>query len=476
MSSRIYVVGDTLLDRDVIGTSQRDCPDSTGPVVDVSQVVEGPGGAGLAAMLAAHFGAEVTLCTGMALDWSAQRIDEILRGCGVALIALPLTGATPVKTRIRVAGQTVSRIDTGDGHTDVDDDSLAVDAFLDADAVLVSDYGRSLAATSCVRAALRRCVEAKIPVVWDPHPLGARPVPGTTLMTPNQAEARRLGFDDRLRRGESPMAWGCHAIAVTAGHEGVMLYRDGQESMQVSVPADSTSLDATVDVCGAGDALSAAATIGLARGDPTVEAVRNAVSRATAILTSGCRLISSRSLPTSKLDRHLFGRAPQTLVRPRARHGIVVATGGCFDVLHPGHLSLLNRARALGDSLIVCLNSDNSVMRAKGPGRPVVPATARAAVLAALACVDEVIVFDEDTPERAIATIRPDIWVKGGDYSTNDLAEVSTVRANGGQVVVLPIVPGYSTTAVVESALRRSHLSGREKETSCLNRPVLERS
>jgi D-beta-D-heptose 7-phosphate kinase / D-beta-D-heptose 1-phosphate adenosyltransferase len=136
----------------------------------------------------------------------------------------------------------------------------------------------------------------------------------------------------------------------------------------------------------------------------------------------------------------------------RARGGTVVATGGCFDLLHPGHVHTLQAARALGDCLVVCLNSDASVARLKGPGRPVVGEADRAAVLAALGCVDAVAVFDQDTPVELLRRLRPDVWVKGGDYAATELPEAKVLASWGGRAVILPFVEGRSTTRLIEEA------------------------
>jgi rfaE bifunctional protein nucleotidyltransferase chain/domain len=138
--------------------------------------------------------------------------------------------------------------------------------------------------------------------------------------------------------------------------------------------------------------------------------------------------------------------------RVRARGGTVVATGGCFDLLHPGHIQTLHSARALGDCLVVCLNSDRSVRRLKGPTRPIVPSEDRAAVLSALGCVDAVVIFDEDTPAAVLRELRPHVWVKGGDYAVVDLPEAEVLAAWGGRAVVLPFVEGRSTTRLIQEA------------------------
>jgi rfaE bifunctional protein nucleotidyltransferase chain/domain len=154
----------------------------------------------------------------------------------------------------------------------------------------------------------------------------------------------------------------------------------------------------------------------------------------------------------------------EVVSRLRRRGDRLVATGGCFDLLHSGHLSLLQQARALGDALLVCVNSDESVRRRKGPGRPIVPAADRIALLEALEPVDAVIMFDEDTPATLLETVRPDVWVKGGDYTIDDLPETPVVQRYGGRVVIMPLLAGYSTSRLVTAARTAAQPRRRTKE------------
>ncbi|MEU0457773.1 D-glycero-beta-D-manno-heptose 1-phosphate adenylyltransferase, partial [Streptomyces sp. NPDC006129] len=183
----------------------------------------------------------------------------------------------------------------------------------------------------------------------------------------------------------------------------------------------------------------------------STEAVEGAVAAATGFVAAGgaAALPSADTLPVLPPDED----DPNALAaRVRAAHGTVVAAGGCFDLLHAGHVGLLQAARRLGDCLVVCVNSDASVRRRKGGGRPVNPLTDRLRVLRALACVDAVAVFDEDTPERLLAFLRPDVWVKGGDYAAADLPEAALLQEWGGQAVLLPYLDGRSSTALLERA------------------------
>jgi rfaE bifunctional protein nucleotidyltransferase chain/domain len=202
------------------------------------------------------------------------------------------------------------------------------------------------------------------------------------------------------------------------------------------------------DCCGAGDRLASAAAELLADGAPLADAVSGAVAAAGRFVAAGAAAAVCGDAPAPAPSA--AGDDPLLLVeRVRARGGTVVATGGCFDLLHTGHVNLLAQARRLGDCLVVCLNDDASVARLKGPERPVVPAADRAAVLASLASVDGVVLFGEDTPEEALRALRPDVWVKGGDYRVADMPEAKLVETWGGRTVLLPYVEGRSTTRMI---------------------------
>jgi rfaE bifunctional protein nucleotidyltransferase chain/domain len=238
--------------------------------------------------------------------------------------------------------------------------------------------------------------------------------------------------------------WQAHAVSVTLGPAGALLtYGDG---VPLVIPAERVY---SGDTCGAGDRFAASAVAALAGGAVVSDAVEQAVREATVFVAAGGAAavpVPTRAAPP----------VPEDVVqRVRAAGGTVVATGGCFDLLHAGHVALLRAARALGDCLVVCLNSDESVRRLKGEGRPLVTALDRARVLAALECVDAVEVFSEDTPEQVLRRLRPDVWAKGGDYSEVPLPEEDVVTRAGGRVVILPYVEGRSTTRLIEEAASR---------------------
>jgi len=435
----VVVVGDVLLDVDVVGSAERLCPDAPVPVVsDVDRRVR-PGGAGLAALLAARAGEDVVLLTGLARDPAGAELRRLLAD-RVELVELPFRGSTVRKTRVRAAGQSLVRIDEGDGS--VPDEPIggsALAALRSADAVLVADYGNGTTDNGSLRSALSG-LPAEVPLVWDPHPKGARPLARADLAVPNRSEAAPASPEPAEAAAALRRNWGCAAVAVTTGAEGAVLVPP--EPAERFTPATAVS----GDVCGAGDRFAVAALSALLHRKTVADAVSCAVDSASRFIADGGaaelsqRTAEQRSGSTDALE---------LAARVRAGGGRVVATGGCFDLLHPGHVRLLERARELGDALVVCLNSDDSVRRRKGPHRPVLTAADRARMLAALEPVDAVAVFDEDTPAGLLAELRPDVWVKGEDYDRRDLPEAEVVRRFGGRTVLVPLVDGHSTTRLL---------------------------
>jgi rfaE bifunctional protein nucleotidyltransferase chain/domain len=453
LTGAIVVVGDVLLDRDLDGACDRVAPDAPVPVVDASSATARPGGAALAATMLTGDGHDVVLVTAVADDAAGLELVDLLRDRDVDVVNLGASGRTAEKVRVRAGGVPVTRLDYGGRSTEGIGPlpGAARRAIDGAASVLVADYGRGMTSAPDVRGALAGTAR-RVPRVWDPHPRGAPPVPGTWLATPNRAEARHfapgVGGDsihahaERARR--LAREWAVTAgVAVTMGDAGALFVHDDEPPLVAPCPP------AIGDPCGAGDRFASSAAALLADGALPSEAVIGAVVAASAFVAEGA------------LAR--FGTCEGTVFVPpqvperesRARRTTVVATGGCFDILHAGHVETLQGARRLGDRLVVLLNSDASVRRLKGEGRPINTAADRAAVLRALGCVDEVIVFDEDTPVTALERVRPDVFVKGGDYSSRSLPEAAAMAAWGGEVVVLPYVEGRSTTGLLSEVVRR---------------------
>jgi rfaE bifunctional protein nucleotidyltransferase chain/domain/rfaE bifunctional protein kinase chain/domain len=460
---RLTVVGDALLDRDVDGDVRRLAPDAPVPVVEHDRTTVRPGGAGLAAVLAAAAGHDVRLVTALASDAPGAELRAALERAGVEVHDITLDGQTPEKIRIRAQGRALLRLDRGGAPGVVGPVTATARAAIEwADAVLVADYGRGVAAEPGVRRALEHAPTEGAPLVWDPHPRGAEPVAGTWLVTPNAAEAAAFADRPGVAGDAAPIAraradavalrdrWGARWVCVTRGADGAVLAGPG--GAVTAVPAERVP---TGDPCGAGDRFAVGAIEVLAADGSVPEGVRAAVAAASAFVAAGGA--ASIGAPAPAPDDGVPGDpAPaghgEVVARARARGGTVVATGGCFDLLHPGHVETLRAARALGDCLVVCLNSDRSVRRLKGPSRPIVTEDDRAAVLSALECVDAVVAFDEDTPAEILRDLRPDVWVKGGDYAVADLPEAAVLAEWGGRAVVLPFVAGRSTTRLIEEA------------------------
>jgi D-beta-D-heptose 7-phosphate kinase / D-beta-D-heptose 1-phosphate adenosyltransferase len=460
VSRPLLIVGDTMLDVDVDGEANRLSPEAPVPVVDVERVWHRPGGAGLAALLAARHEDDVVLVTGCCDDAAGRQLQKLLEINGIRVIPLPMTGATVTKTRVRARGQSVLRIDEG-GATYVAGElpTAVAEVVSTARAVLVADYGAGATALSALRAALSIAAR-EVPVVWDPHPRGCTPVAGCTLVTPNEEETRALCGDDVV--DVVRQKWRADAVCVTMGARGARLFVRNAPRSHIGVPVLDVAGTARADVCGAGDRFAVEAAVALAAGaDPRAAVVAAVEAAARFVAAGGAAAVATPATGTDTGPGAATVNDPSgdvfAFARRLQRDGrTVVATGGCFDLLHTGHVSMLRQARQLGDALIVLVNSDDSVRALKGPSRPIVPAVDRARVLSALGCVDAVAVFDDATPERMLERLAPDVWVKGGDYGVDDLPEAEVVQRNGGEVVIVPTVSDHSSSRLIAAARSES--------------------
>lgn len=474
---RIVVVGDVMLDVDLSGEATRLSPDAPVPVVDVSGVKRRAGGAGLVARMLAEDGWPVTLVTVLGDDDAGRQLEAHL--AGVRLVSGPSGYASPVKTRVRAGSHPVVRFDQGCGKAPVPEASPAMlRAVEQAGVIIVADYGRGLAANPQLRDLLA-ALAGSVPIIWDPHPSGPDPVPGVAVVTPNAAEASKAaqacasfqdpGPQDTALQDPAAQAgrilleqWQSRAVLVTKGEQGAVLLRKGSGSPQ-AVPAPRVEAG---DPCGAGDRLAASLAVHLLAGRDLGEAAGLAVHDAADFLANGgVSALPDHASSSAPAQDPLNQAAPHNQAAPRRRPreplllartvrdagGTVVATGGCFDLLHAGHVRSLAAARELGDCLIVCLNSDESVRRLKGPERPIISQQDRAELLLALECVDAVMIFDDDTPVAVLERLRPDIWVKGGDYKGARLPEADLVERWGGRCLTVPFHPARSTTGLADA-------------------------
>ena len=465
----VVVVGDAVLDVWIDGSADRLCREGPVPVVDVARTRLVPGGAANAAANLAGLGARVRLVGPVGDDADGAALRRVLAEHGVdpgGLVAVP-GRATPAKRRLAADGHLVARFDTSPeplAGADAARVAAAVAAALPAGTrLLVSDYGLG-AGAGPVRDAVVAARDGLALLVVDAHDLAPWAPARPTAVTPNAAEARRLARADRpAGPGQSVdfavahaerllAAAGAELVAATADAEGAVLLRPDRPPHRVPVrpaPEDRTT--------GAGDTATAAFTLALAAGADPVTALELGCAAASCVVHRPGTVVCEAAALARCLGGAGGGAVVGTgelaaLVAGYRRCGLRIAfTNGCFDLLHPGHLACLEEARTLADVLVVGLNSDASVRRLKGPDRPVVGQADRAAVLAALPAVDHVTVFDADNPVELIELVRPDVYVKGGDYTPEMLAETAVVERLGGTVRTVGYLARRSSTRIIET-------------------------
>lgn len=459
----VAVVGDVMLDEWLRGSADRLAREAPAPVVDIADRSVAAGGAANTAVNLAALGARVRLVSAVGDDPTGAELLAALRAAGVdtGSVAVCRDRRTMAKRRIVAADQLLVRIDDGDAaQAPLPDLSVLAPAVDGCAAVVVCDYGTGLLAGD-VAAALGELRPGLPLLVVDAHHPGRWARLRPDLVTPNAAEAESLLGEPIPKDGRQPEflaarrarlreATGARAVAVTLDRDGAVLL-DGDQ------PVHRTWARPAPDnhTAGAGDTFCAALTVGLCCELTPMLAVELAQAAADVVVhrpgTSVCSVeeLSERlgSYHGTALDHDRLAAA---VAAHRAAGRRIVFTNGCFDVLHRGHVSFLNEAKRLGDVLVVALNSDASVARLKGPGRPVNDVADRAAVVAALSCVDHVTVFDEDTPVRLLQALVPEIYAKGGDHHDELLAEAPVVRGYGGEVRILDYVPDRSTSATIQ--------------------------
>ena len=464
-SARILVVGDVMLDRYLLGEVTRISPEAPVPVLRTVREETRPGGAANVAANVAAMGARCTLLGVVGADAAAAEVERLVaaHGAHAALVADP-TQATTQKTRLVAGSQQIVRFDTDASVTDAARARLlaAFEAALPgADLVILSDYAKgSLAEVGAFLAAARA---AGVRCLVDPKQADPARYAGAFLLKPNRKEFELLfgtagAIADRARA--ALVRHGLQHLVVTLGADGMLLVSADGDMRQVPTEAQEV-----FDVSGAGDTVIAALAVAIAGGTSVAEAVTSAnIAASIAVSHAGTYVVTARDMaarlahgatPSKVLG--LEALLPQ-LEAERRRGRRIVFTNGCFDILHPGHVRMLNACRRLGDVLVLGLNEDASVRRLKGPTRPVNRFEDRAEVMAGLAAVDYVVGFGEDTPARLIEAVAPDVLAKGGDYSAEALSGKEAivgadfVRARGGQVVAVQFHQGYSSTRIIEAA------------------------
>lgn len=465
-NARVLVVGDVMLDRYWHGPTGRISPEAPVPVVKVEHIEERPGGAANVALNAAALGGHATLLGLTGEDEAAQALVNQMAGVKVACDFVRLKDyPTITKLRILSRNQQLLRLDFEEGFHDVDASLLVCkveQALANSDVMILSDYGKG--ALSDVPAMIALARKANIPVLIDPKGTDFEKYRGATLLTPNMSEFEAVvgkvtSEQDLVNKGLDLIArFDLAALLVTRSENGMTLLRAGQPELHLPAQAHEV-----YDVTGAGDTVISTLATALAAGKHLDEACALANTAAGIVVGKlGTSTVSPIELANALYTEQETGfgvmSEEQLKIAVRAarlRGEKVVMTNGCFDILHAGHVSYLAHAAKLGDRLIIAVNTDDSVRRLKGPGRPVNSTDRRMAVLAALGAVDWVVPFSEDTPQRLISEILPDLLVKGGDYEPQDIAGYAEVTANGGEVRVLNFEDGCSTTEIIKTIRER---------------------
>ncbi len=467
---RLVVVGDVMVDRYVQGVVTRVSPEAPIPVLRADGTSERLGGAASVAADVAALGAEAVLVGVVGDDALAATVPALAAAVGVSLCTVAEPGRlTTLKTRhlaARHAGsQQVLRVDTETtgpvSHATEQALLAALARALDGAAgVLVSDYAKGLLTPRVLEGVLAAARARGLPVLVDPKGQRYERYRGATCITPNRNEAAEAtGLPVRDLAGAERAAErlleqvGCTFVLVTLDRDGMYLKERGQRGVHIP-----TTPREVFDVTGAGDMVLAVLALALASGATALEAATLANVAAGLEVEHVGVVPLTRSEIAARLAAEGQGGSKEltredavaVVGRARAAGRRVVFTNGCFDVLHAGHVRYLAAARAEGDLLVVGLNDDASVTRLKGPARPVNPAGDRVAVLSALAAVDHVVLFGEDTPEALIRALQPDVLVKGEDWAKKGVVGRDIVEARGGRVVLMPLLEGRSSSATIE--------------------------
>ena len=467
-AARVLVAGDLMLDRYWHGATSRISPEAPVPVVHVKHNEQRAGGAGNVALNIAALGAKASLLGFVGADEPAQALRETLQQAGV-LCLFETIPDYPTITKLRVISrhQQLIRLDFEDGFQAVSSQGLLHlfhAELAQSQVVVLSDYGKGT--LNPVQDFIQLARTFKKPVLVDPKGHDFSIYRQASLITPNLSEFEAVvGRCDNqaqiVERGLNLMTdLELQALLVTRGEQGMSLLSRDQEPLHLPTHAREV-----FDVTGAGDTVISVLAASLA--------ARKSLAEATQLANIGAGIVVGKlgtaTVNTDELNAAIRG--------PRAHHqGVcdmasllterdkakasgekVVATNGCFDILHPGHVRYLQQAKTLGDRLVVLVNSDDSVKRLKGPERPVNNLEHRMEMLAALECVDWVAAFDEDTPKEVIDLLLPDILVKGGDYTDiTSIAGHESVLANGGEVKILSFIEGHSTTSIIQTIKDKS--------------------
>lgn len=461
-ATNILVVGDIMLDRYWTGSTSRISPEAPVPVVKVGEIEDRLGGAANVALNIATLGCGVCLCGVIGNDENGNFLKSLLKEKQIGDLTIESQNC-PTITKLRVLSrhQQLIRMDFEESLAEVDEDTLLKNIetkLKNFDAVVISDYAKGTVAKP--EKLIAACNNQNIPVFVDPKGSDFSKYRNASFVTPNRSELEGVvGQCNELETvfAEAEKLRASHDInglLVTLSENGMALISENSETFHLPTMARDV-----FDVTGAGDTVIATLAASYAAGSDIQAAMRLANLAAGVVVGKlGTSTVTTDELiEAMELDDRDISRGVVNLkelinrVETCRRKGEkIIFTNGCFDILHAGHVRYLKAAGALGDRLIVGMNSDDSISRLKGPSRPIVPLAERMEVMSSLNCVDWVIPFSDDTPYELINRILPDVLAKGGDYIAEDIVGYKEVTENGGEVKVLPFVEGCSTTSIIE--------------------------
>lgn len=459
--TRLLVAGDIMLDRYWKGGTERISPEAPVPVVKIEALEDRLGGAANVAKNLSTLGCKTALCGIIGNDEAGETIAKLLTDDNISNALVKNTQIkTTTKLRILSRQQQLIRLDFEDFVATPDTEELLQrfsQNIANSDAVVISDYNKGALAN--IEQLIITAREAKKPILIDPKGTNFDRYRGATLLTPNlnefEAVVGKCTTDAAIEEHALKLisAIDVEAILITRSEKGMSLYqRDG------TITHIPTRAKEVYDVTGAGDTVIATIAAALATGNSLIEAVALAnIAAGIVVGKLGTATVAAPELQEAlNQQNHITAGIYQQealldLVKQRRSTGeTIVMTNGCFDILHPGHIAYLQNAASLGDRLIVAVNSDASVKDLKGDSRPINNLQDRMTMLAALACVDWVVDFNESTPEQLIEAVLPNILVKGGDYKAKEVAGYQAVTKAGGQVIIADFVNGYSTSSTIK--------------------------
>lgn len=465
----VLVIGDVMLDRYLVGSANRISPEAPVPVVLLKKSENRAGGAANVAANLTGLGLKTSIVGCIGQDENGEILQNIIAQNHIQTDFLFASQARPTvaKTRVMSGNQQIVRIDDESNALFSEAESQTLLAKIEAalaqnpSIVILSDYAKGVVSDEVCKTVIARCNQLQIPVIADPKGMDYRKYAGATALTPNKketAEACGVAMHETaaLLSAAAQLKTQLHLkfLAVTRGEEGVSLLENGEIT---HIPATAKQV---FDVSGAGDTVISTLAAGLAHGLNTFEALQLAniaagivVGKVGTVPVTRAELLKALAAEEglTQADKICTPETLKSLAQGwRAAGQKIIFTNGCFDLLHAGHVTYLEAAKKTGDKLILGLNTDRSVSALKGPTRPVIHENDRARVLAALEAVDAVILFDEDTPLNLIHMVKPDVIVKGDDYTEEQVVGGTEVKSWGGSVKLIPLVQGRSTSNIIK--------------------------